>query len=51
MMVEDKRNELKKIIMDTRTLPTLPGVILKLNELSESNRTSVQEMARIVSSD
>ncbi len=49
--MEDKRNELKKIIMDTRTLPTLPGVILKLNELSESNRTSVQEMARIVSSD
>lgn len=37
--------------MDTRTLPTLPGVILRLNELSECNRASVQEMARIVTSD
>jgi putative nucleotidyltransferase with HDIG domain len=51
MMVDDKRSEIKKIIMDTRTLPTLPGVVLKLNELSESKRASVQEMARIVTSD
>jgi putative nucleotidyltransferase with HDIG domain len=50
-MVDDKRNELKKIIMDTKTLPTLPGVINKLNTLSESDKSSVQEMARIVSSD
>lgn len=47
----DRRNDIKKIIMDTKTLPTLPGVILRLNELSESNRVSVQEMARIVTSD
>lgn len=49
--MDDTRSELKKIIMDTRTLPTLPGVILRLNELSECSRTSVQEMARIVTSD
>lgn len=49
--MEDKRNELKKIIMDTRTLPTLPGVINKLNSLSNDDKTSVQEMAKIVSSD
>ena len=51
MTVDEKRNELKKIIMDTKTLPTLPGVINKLNTLSENERSSVQEMARIVSSD
>lgn len=37
--------------MDTKTLPTLPGVINKLNSLSDSDKSSVQEMARIVSSD
>jgi putative nucleotidyltransferase with HDIG domain len=51
MLVDDKRNSLKKIIMDTKTLPTLPGVINKLNTLSENDKASVQEMARIVSSD
>jgi putative nucleotidyltransferase with HDIG domain len=51
MMVDDKRTELKKIIMDTKTLPTLPGVIIKLNALSDNEKSSVQEMAKIVSSD
>jgi len=49
--VDEKRNELKKIIMDTKTLPTLPGIINKLNSLSENEKSSVQEMAKIVSSD
>lgn len=49
--MDDKRSELKKIIMDIRTLPTLPGVINKLNILSDNAKASVQEMARIVSSD
>ncbi|MDA8427825.1 MAG: HDOD domain-containing protein [Geobacteraceae bacterium] len=49
--MDEKRNELKKIIMDTKTLPTLPGVINKLNSLSENEKSSVQEMAKIVSSD
>jgi putative nucleotidyltransferase with HDIG domain len=51
MKVDEKRSELKKIIMDTKTLPTLPGVINKLNTLSENEKSSVQEMAKIVSSD
>jgi putative nucleotidyltransferase with HDIG domain len=51
MTVDEKRNELKKIIMDTKTLPTLPGVINKLNSLSENEKSSVQEMAKIVASD
>lgn len=49
--MDERRSELKRIIMDTKTLPTLPGVITKLNSLSENDKASVQEMARIVSSD
>ncbi len=49
--MDDRRSELKKIIMDTKTLPTLPGVINKLNTLSNDDKSSVQEMARIVSAD
>jgi len=49
--VDERRSELKRIIMDTKTLPTLPGVITKLNSLSENDKASVQEMARIVASD
>ena len=49
--MNDRRSELKKIIMDTKTLPTLPGVINRLNAISNDERSSVQEMARIVSTD
>jgi putative nucleotidyltransferase with HDIG domain len=49
--VNKKRSDLKKIIMDTKTLPTLPSVIHKLDSLTDSDKSSVQEMARIVSSD
>jgi putative nucleotidyltransferase with HDIG domain len=45
------RAEIRKFIMDTRTLPTLPGIISKLNSLAENEKSSVQEMARLVSSD
>lgn len=47
----DKRSELKQIIMDTKSLPTLPVVITKLNSLADNDKASVQEMARIVNSD
>jgi putative nucleotidyltransferase with HDIG domain len=49
--VEDKRAEIRAIIMNTSSLPTLPGIITKLNALSENDKTSVQEMARLVASD
>jgi putative nucleotidyltransferase with HDIG domain len=50
-VVDNKRSELKKIIMDTKTLPTLPGVVNKLNSLTDNDKASVQEMAKLVSSD
>jgi putative nucleotidyltransferase with HDIG domain len=37
--------------MNSGSLPTLPGIITKLNSLSENDKASVQEMARLVSSD
>ena len=49
--MEDKRAEIRSIIMNTSSLPTLPGIITKLNALSENDKTSVQEMARLVASD
>jgi putative nucleotidyltransferase with HDIG domain len=49
--VEEMRAEIRKFIMDTRTLPTLPGIITKLNALADNDKSSVQEMARLVSSD
>ncbi len=49
--MEEKRVEIRNIIMNTSSLPTLPGIISKLNSLSENDKSSVQEMARLVSSD
>jgi putative nucleotidyltransferase with HDIG domain len=49
--VEEKRSEIRSIIMNTNSLPTLPGIITKLNALSENDKTSVQEMAKLVASD
>lgn len=49
--MEDKRQEILRIIKDTKSLPTLPGVISRLNELAANRKTPIQEMARLVSSD
>jgi putative nucleotidyltransferase with HDIG domain len=49
--VEEKRREIRRIIMNTKSLPTLPGIISKLNSLASNDRTSIPEMARLVSSD
>ncbi|HTP63965.1 MAG TPA: HDOD domain-containing protein, partial [Geobacteraceae bacterium] len=49
--MEEKRTEIRAIIMNTSSLPTLPGIITKLNTLSENVKASVPEMARLVSSD
>ena len=49
--MEELRAEIRSFIMDTRTLPTLPGIVTKLNTLADNEKSSVQEMARLVSSD
>ncbi len=47
----EHRDEIRSFIMDIRTLPTLPGIVTKLNSLADNEKSSIQEMARLVSSD
>jgi putative nucleotidyltransferase with HDIG domain len=49
--MDDKRSQIWSVIKDTKTLPTLPGVILKLNAMAGNDKATIQEMARLVSSD
>src|SRR5512138_1492792 len=47
----DRRSEIQAIIKDTKSLPTIPAIINRLNSMSVSDKASIQEMARVVSSD
>jgi len=49
--MDDKRAEIRHSIMDTRSLPTLPGIISKLNSLSNNDKSSAEQMAQLVVSD
>ena len=49
--MEDKRSEIRRLIRDIKSLPTLPGIIVKLGSLAENDKVSSQEMARVVSAD
>ncbi len=49
--MEDKRSTIRAIIRDTKTLPTLPGIIAKLGSLADNDKVSAQEMAKVVSAD
>jgi putative nucleotidyltransferase with HDIG domain len=49
--MQDRRSEIIHIIKDTRSLPTLPGIISRLSSLAEDGKVSVDEMARVVTSD
>jgi len=47
----DRRNELQRVIKDTTSIPTLPGIIAKLSTLAANDKVSANEMARVVSAD
>jgi len=47
----NKVNEIKRIVQDTKSLPTLPGIVLKISKLAEDDKSSVNEIARLISSD
>lgn len=49
--MENNKIAIRRIIKDAGSIPTLPGIITKLNTLAESGKSSAQEMARVVSSD
>lgn len=51
MKVGSKRDKILDIIRDTNSLPTLPGVVSRLQALAENRKSSIEEMARLVSSD
>jgi putative nucleotidyltransferase with HDIG domain len=51
MRVAIKRAEIRRIIRDTKTLPTLPGVITRLAAMAEKGTVSAEEMARVVMTD
>ena len=46
-----KRDEIQRIIRDTKSLPTLPGLISRLGSLTENNKVSALEIGRVVSMD
>lgn len=46
-----KAEEIRRAIQDLQGLPTLPGIIRKLGVLSDNAKSTIDEMARLVSSD
>lgn len=49
--MDHRRNEIQLLLKDVKSLPTLPGILTKLLNLADNNSATVQEMARVVSSD
>ncbi|MBI3594046.1 MAG: HDOD domain-containing protein [Nitrospirae bacterium] len=47
----NKREEIHRAISNVSNLPTLPGVISKLNSLVENDRSSIDQMSHVISSD
>jgi len=49
--VENKQDTFQKVIKDVRSLPTIPGIIVKVLTLLDDNKTSFKEISRLISSD
>lgn len=49
--MDSKREQIQEIIKDTNSLPTIPGIINRLQTLSENRKSTIQEMAQLVSAD
>jgi len=49
--MEERNIEIRRIIKDPGSIPTLPGIITKLNTLSETGKSSAQEISRVISMD
>lgn len=47
----EKRTEIRTIIKNISSLPTLPGILTKLNALSQDGSAPVEEISRLISSD
>jgi putative nucleotidyltransferase with HDIG domain len=49
--VKNRRDEIHRTIANVSTLPTLPGVITKLNTLVDNDKSSIDQMSHVISSD
>ncbi|MFY9270748.1 MAG: HDOD domain-containing protein [Candidatus Manganitrophaceae bacterium] len=49
--MEGRRKEISRLVKDVRTLPTLPGMVTRLNTLSDDPKATIQEIARLISTD
>ena len=49
--MQDLSEGIRTLIKETKSLPTLPGIITKLSELETISSTSTADMAHVISSD
>ncbi len=49
--MEKRRNRFLETIKDVRSLPTIPGVILKILSLIDGDETSFKEISKLIASD
>lgn len=49
--MDDKQISMKRAVRNFQSVPVLSGVITKLTSLAEDDKATIQEMARLVSSD
>jgi putative nucleotidyltransferase with HDIG domain len=49
--MQDLNEDIRKLIKESRSLPTLPGIITKLTELEGISTTSTADMTQIISAD
>lgn len=49
--MDDDRRAIARMIKETRSLPTLPTIVTRLNALSEKSDSTNREMAQIITSD
>lgn len=49
--MNNRRDQIHRTISNVSTLPTLPGVLTKLNSLVDNDKSSIDQMSRVISSD
>lgn len=49
--MEDKRTDVRRIVRNAKSLPTIPGIMTKLNSIAEDEKATINEIAKLISSD
>ncbi|MFW8601704.1 HDOD domain-containing protein [Desulfobacterota bacterium M19] len=50
-MSDDRRQQFKAALRDTKNLPTLPGIVTKLTRMADDPDTTTEQMGRVISKD